>query len=193
MSDKVETTIAYGDYTVDVAKLPQASVMALLRRGFSHFMGSEQASKVTGRFTPNDKGALPEGVTDTPEARTAYKSEVQTAAFAALQAGTVGQHVSRGPKVDPITATKQAIARREVTETLKANGLKFPKGDETVDLGGTKLSGADLISRRLAKHGDRIHKEAVKHVNDLERAKKKAAEQAKARGDAPVSVEALDL
>lgn len=193
MPDIASTVITYGDFSFDVTKVPQTSALAMLKRGFAHFMGSEQSSKVISRFTPNDKGQLPEGVVDSPEARAAYKAECQVSAFKAFMEGTVGNHASRGPKADPLTATKTTIAKREVTETLKANGLKFPKGDETIDLGGTKLSGAELITRRLAKHNDRIHKEAQKHLSELDRARKKAETEAKARGNQPVSVEALDL
>lgn len=181
MSDQstASSVITYGSVSIDVAKLPQASVMAMLRRGVSHFLGSEQASKVTSFFDPDQENPP----ADTAEARAAKKAEFQADALEKLLAGTVGNSV-RGPTVDPLTTHMRRIAKAEVTNILKANGVKFPaKAEDTIELpDGSKLTGTQLIDRRLAKEGERITKEAKKAMDDQAKKAAKAQEAAKTEG-----------
>lgn len=187
--------LTYGKHSVDFSAVPQQSVTAMLRRGLSHFLGSEQASKVTAYFDPDRK--LAEGETrleDTDENREVIKAEFQAKALDALLAGTVGMS-TRGPSVDPIETEINRIARKEVHDLLKANGVKPPKkSTDTVTIGGSAYTTDQLIARRLdptgpagkAKdgsiHADRIAKLAEKVMADKAKASKKAAELAKAEG-----------
>ncbi len=192
--------ITYGKHTVDFATVPPQSLTAMLRRGVSHFLGSEQASKVTAYFDPDRK--LADGETrldDTPENREIVKADFQAKAVDALLAGTVGMS-TRGPAADPIETEINRIARREVGDILKKSGVKPPKkADETVTIGGTAYTLEQLIARRLdpnspagvdkktgVSHVDRITKEAKKVMDDKAKAAAKAA--AKVEGE---SAEAL--
>ena len=88
----------------------------------------------------------------------------------------------------------ESIARREVVDVLKGNGLKAPKKDETVVLGGHSFTMDDLIERRLEKHSDRIRKEAERHIAEAKRKSERLqAEAAKAKANGPVTAEALGL
>lgn len=195
------TTYTYGKHTVDTANLPEASISAMFRRGLSHFLGSEQASKVTAYFDPDRK--LAEGETrldDTPENREIVKADFQAKALDALLAGTVGVS-TRGPSVDPIETEINRLARGEVHDILKASGVKPPKkADDTVEIGGTKYTTDQLIARRLdpaspagvdkktgVPHIDRLTKAAQKVMADKAKAAAKKAEAAKEAG----GVEAL--
>lgn len=177
------TTVTYGSLPeIDLAKLPHSSVMAMFRRGISHYFGNEQASKLTAFFGQKDEaGNLVNE--DTPEARAAKKAELQQAAFEALLAGKVGVSV-RGPAADPITAIIRRLARAEVTNILKANGVKFPsKAEDTIEMpDGSKFTGAQLIDRRIAKEGERLAREAKKIADDQAKKAAKAQEAAKAEG-----------
>ena len=178
MSDLV---IKNGERTLDFNTLPQASLVAMLRRGVSHYFGSEQASKVTAYFNPEHEDA--DNRKDTAEARAAKKAEFQSAAYDALVAGTVGVSV-RGPSVDPITTIINRLAKAEVKAILASFKLKWPtKADETVELpDGSKVTGAQLIARRLDKDGPAgvDKKTGVAHIDRLKKeAEKIAAEQAK--------------
>ncbi len=173
--------ITYGTRTLDFNTLPQASLVAMLRRGVSHYFGSEMASKVTAYFDPEHDDAG--NRTDTPEARATKKAEFQSAAFDALVAGTVGVSI-RGPSVDPITTIINRLAKAEVKTILASFKLKYPtKADETVTLpDGSAVTGAQLIARRLDKDGPAgvDKKTGVAHVDRLKKeAEKIAAEQAK--------------
>lgn len=168
--------IKYGDFTADFNSLPEASLVAMLRRGFGHFMGSECASKVTAAFDPENEFAP----TETKEE---YKAKVQAEMFAKLQAGTVGVS-TRGPAVDPITTIIRRLAKAEIVAILKSNGLAWPKKAEDVVSfpDGRKLTGPELIDRRVKAEGDRLAKEAKKVADEQARKNKKAEEQAKEAG-----------
>lgn len=172
--------LKYGDFTADFNTLPETSLVGMLRRGFAHYMGSECASKVTGHFDPE---TLPEGESDTPEARSAYKAQVQAEAYAKLEAGTVGVS-TRGPAVDPVETIARRLAKAEILPILKTNGLAWPKKVEDVVSfpDGRKLTGKELIDRRLAQHGDRLMKDAKKMADEAARKAKKAEEAAKSEG-----------
>lgn len=187
MSDLI---IKYGDKTLDFNTLPQASLVAMLRRGVSHYFGSEQASKVTAYFNPEHDDA--ENRPDTAEARDAKKAEFQANAFDALVAGTVGVSV-RGPSVDPIATIINRLAKAEVKTILGTFKLKWPKkAEDTVELpDGSKVTGAQLIARRLDKTGpagvdkktgiahiERLRKEAEKIASEQTKKNKKLEEQA---------------
>ncbi len=168
-------TITYGATTLDFDTLPEASLLAMLKRGVTHFLGSEQASKVSGYFDPEQENPP----VDSPEARAAYKAECVAKAIAALEAGTVGVS-NRGPAVDPIVSIQRRLAKAEILPILKKNGLKWPvKAEDTLTMpDGTAYTGGQLIDRRLAhaEHGPRIVKEAEKvRADQLKKAQKAEA------------------
>lgn len=187
MSNTATTTnplaITYGDITLDFNALPQTSLVAMLRRGVSHYFGSEQASKVTGLFKPDDEGKIRADVPDTDENRAKALADFRAKAHDAILAGTVGVSV-RGPSVDPISAIMARLARKEVTDILKANGVKPPKkAEDTVATpDGSKFTMGQLVDRRIAKEGERLGREAKKIADEQSRKAKKAEESAKAEG-----------
>lgn len=192
MSDMI---VKYGDFECDFSKLPPASLVAMLRRGVSHYFGSEQASKVVAYFNPEHEDA--ENRPDSKEARDAKKAEFQKVAYDALVAGTVGVSV-RGPSVDPISAIINRLAKAEVKTILGTFKLKWPaKADDTVELpDGSKVTGAQLIARRLDPTGPAgvDKKTGVPHIDRLRKeAEKIAAEQAKKNAKALAMAEGAEL
>jgi len=164
--------VTYGNHNIDTATLPVASIDSLLRKGISHFLGNEQASKVTAwvESVTKEKNVAP-----TDEEKAAKKAEFIKSAIEALVAGTVGTRVS-GPRVEPIEAARNTIARKEVTDILRAANIKVPKGDEAVKFAdGTEKTLAQMIATRLEKFGDRIEKEAQKKLAEDARRVKAAS------------------
>lgn len=159
-------TISYGSQNVDPNTWPEASLDAMLRRGFAHFMGNEQASKVTAHFA--DKPDASDDV------KAAYKADCQAAAIKALAEGTVGSNM-RGPKGTAVETIQRDLAVKEIKAILKQNGLSMPTGDKKVKFGdGTELTQKELVERRLAKHGERLMAEAQKEIAAQERKAKQA-------------------
>lgn len=190
-----DLVIKYGERELDFNTLPQASLVAMLRRGVSHYFGSEQASKVVAWFNPEHEDA--ENRPDTPEARAAKKAEFQSTAYDALVAGTVGVSV-RGPSVDPISAIINRLAKAEVKTILGTFKLKWPaKADDTVELpDGSKVTGAQLIARRLDPTGPAgvDKKTGVPHIDRLRKeAEKIAADQKKKNDKALAMAEGAEL
>lgn len=204
------TTLEYGTITRDATKLPQKSLEALLARGFAHFLGNEQASKVVGRIrtavatslsTPekeiNQADISKDQVRAYREANaeqvTAWVNEVQATALKALDEGTVGVRAAgSGIRLDPRASEMRSIARTEVVTTLKANGLKVPKGEETLSFSGGETRTMDqMITKRLELHAERIGKEADKAIAEKARKAKKVSEEAKQAGG--TSAEAMGL
>jgi hypothetical protein len=189
---EMEKIEIYG-HTVDFLTLPQASQMAIVRRGLVHLLGNEQASKVVVRA----KKAEADGQEVSEEAKAVWKQEFVDAALASLLAGTVGSGV-RAPAIDPVEAAMEKIATREVKLALVANGLKVPgtKGtarDAEITFGdGTTRTLDYLIERWLAKHGETARKEAEKAVRAAQKlAKEKAAKVEGLKADGPVTAESL--
>ncbi len=175
--------VKYGEFDIDFAKVPHASLVAMLRRGVSHYFGSEQASKVTGKFKPDEDGSLAEGVIDTPENRAQALAEYRAKALENLLAGTVGIS-TRGPAVDPITTIVRRLAKAKVTEILRQHKIAVPKkAEDTIETpDGNRFTMAQLVDRRIAKYGEELNKEAKKIADEQARKAKKAAEQAAAEG-----------
>lgn len=162
------TNLTYGNnISVDSDKLPSVSVDALLRRGFSHLLGNEQASKVASHF---------EGKTPTDEEKAAYKAACQEWAVKALTEGTIGTRTGAPRGTQKETVVRE-LAKKEVSSVLKANKVTFPTGDKKVKLpDGRELSGAELIAAYLVKHGERLGKEADAEMKARERAAAKAGD-----------------
>lgn len=187
--------ITYGAHVIEVESLPAKSLEAMIRRGVSHYLGNEVASKVAAWA---DKMAAPApdggdaGVIVTDDEKASKKAEIQADFLAKLLAGDVGSAV-RGPQVTPFDRAVASEARARVSARLKANGLKVPKGDETIKLGDGAFTMAQLVDRCVARELDEpfiingvtfesIRKVADRVVRESEK-KVKAAEAAKAGGD----------
>lgn len=184
--------LTYGDITRDPASLPATSVAALLSRGFSHYLGNEQASKVVSRIrtaiatslsTPerevNQADITKEQVQDfrtsNPELVATFVANVMSEALKALDEGTIGSRATGGgPRLDPIAKMIQRVAREFVTTKLQANGLKVPKGEETIEIGGKAITMAELVTRQIAANADVIEREANKRLNEAKRKLEKA-------------------
>ena len=171
--------VTYGTHEFDFTKLPESTLTGMLKRGVTHFLGNEQAAKVTNwsKKVLKDTGELP-----TDDELAAKKAEYVSAAIGAMQAGEVGQG-SRGPATDPMELEMERIAKSEITEVVKKNGGKWTgKGDDrgVTFKDGSRLTMEDMVERRLGnpEHGPRIQKEAEKAL----KAKAKEAEKAKAAG-----------
>jgi hypothetical protein len=182
--------IQYGNHAIDTATLPPTSIDAMVRRGVSHYLGNEMASKVVAweESQTKENGRAP-----SPEEKAAKKEALQLEAIAALEAGTVGQS-NRGPRVDPLIAQINIIAKREVLNTLRANNIKPPKGDEVIAFGDAKRTMAQMIERRIAspKFGPAIEAEAKKFLADQAKKAEKAKRDAAAR-DPNVVLDADEL
>lgn len=194
--------LQYGDITRDPAKLPEASLAALLARGFAHFLGNEQASKVVsrirseiagenGKATDVSKEQVQAFRAENPDKVNAWANEIVAEALKSLDDGSIGTRAAAGPRVDPITGAMNSLARAEVVTILKANGLKTPKGEETIAFGDATRTMAQMIERRLASHGERLRKEAERQVADA--ARRKAKTEAEVKGKGTASAEALGL
>lgn len=181
--------IQYGNIAIDTAKFHPMSIDAMVRRGVSHYLGNEMASKVVAWAEVQTKAGNP----PTDEQKQAQKELFQAEALAALEAGTVGQGASRGPRVDPVTAQIAAITKREVLTILRNQGVKPPKKvDDLVTFGdGTTrtmeqmtvkwLAGNDVngsFGQKGLPNEPRIRKEAEKHVAEIARKERKAKEAA---------------
>lgn len=155
--------ITYGKFNIDFSALPVKAQDALISRGITHYLGNEQASKVSAWVKGLEE---PEGAAKvTDDEKTAKKAEFMEAAFAALLDGTIGTRTG-GPKADPLTRATRDIAGEEVKAVLKAGGHKVPAGTATLTIKGEALTFAQMVERRIAseKHGERIAKAAKARV-----------------------------
>lgn len=170
--------VTYGTNTFDFNVLPESTKLAMLKRGVTHFLGNEQASKVTAWKKKTEEGSdeVP-GRSPSDDELAAKKAEFVESAIAAMEAGEVGT-ASRGPAQDPVDSEMERIAKREITGILKSNGAKFEgKGEERkVKLTDGSFTMDELVDRRLANadHGARIRQEAVDAIAASTRQAEKA-------------------
>ena len=186
---EVSTILAYGEHSIDLQAIPQASLVALARRGLVHYLGNEQSAKVSNA----KKEAEAKGENFGEAEIETLKVKLVAEAVAAIHAGQIGQG-NRGPSKDPLQAAIESVTRASVVETLKANGIKTPKGEETITIGGQVRTLAQMLANRYARDKVAIDKEAHKRVEDAR--KREAVAKAKAaalREAGPVSVEDLGL
>lgn len=157
----------YGNLSIDTSAIPAKSLEALISRGVTHYLGNEQASKVSGAV----KKAIEDGTPLADDEIVALKAQYVAAAHAALLDGSIGTRVG-GPKLDPLTRATRDIAGEEIGAMLKKAGQKVPKGKETIEVKGQALTFADLVDRRIASeaHGARIAKEAKARVASVSKA-----------------------
>lgn len=180
-------TFVGGNITVDVTKLPQTSIDAMLRRGFQHYFGNEQSSKVTTfkeKFETENKRAPTQDEVD------AKRKEFYATAVTALQSGTVGQRANGMPKVTPFEKILYRLAFNEVAGILEKSNIKVPKGEETVVVQGKPWTIDELVERHLEKNSEKFDKAAQAEVKKLERER---AAKAKAREEAANTGSLADL
>lgn len=132
-SSKVSTTntdavLAWNDIKVAFGTIPQASLIALAQRGFTHIMGNEVASAATA--------AKKAGKEFDPSAKRAEKLE-------AIFQGTLGTRTASGPRAMGIDKVMREVALETLRSTAAAKKVKLP----------TKAEGINkLIDNYLAKH-----------------------------------------
>ena len=192
MSDPTPTTvITFGTHSFDVAKLPVTSQMALIKRGISHYLGNEMASKVsTAKAKRRDEIAAatakgePSPAEYTEEEIAALSSQHLAAGVAAINEGTIGQ--GRGPsapKADPVETVMRRIAIAELQTILRAQvpALALPTGEKVVTFAnGKAFTREQLVALRMnsPKEGPRIREAALKEIKARDRAAQAAAKQA---------------
>jgi hypothetical protein len=128
-------TVNIGGDEVDIATLPQTSIVALLQRGINHVLGNEVASKVSTAKKATRGGDGPDK--DEPKYTEAELAELQDKTFAekvsAITNGTLGV---RGPgvaKVTPLERLVRDIATGVLRRQATAKGLKWPHGKGSGD------------------------------------------------------------
>jgi len=170
--------LSYGDkYKIDLSSLPEASLRALLSRGLTHYMGSEQASKVTAARKAAEEAGETFGEAEAEAAKVKFQDE----AWGHLVGGTMGGG-ARGPRGTAVETVMRQIIVADITTKLKAAGLTVPKGKDTIKLGEQAFTLAALIDRAMARDGDRFRKEAEAEMKARERRAAKALADAKASG-----------
>lgn len=148
--------ITAGGRDIDLSALPEKSILALLRRGATHFFGSEIASRVKTKKDNFEGDASDDQIA-------AWKAEILADFHEKLASGTIGDRAV-GQSVDPVEAEMERIAKQEVKDTLRANGIKVPTKGEVLKIGGNEVTLDELVERRLTAHGERIEKDAKKAI-----------------------------
>lgn len=190
--------IEYGNYKFDTEKLPASSVSALFSRGLAHYLGNEQAAKVSNWEKTLQKewekaSPLEPFVGPSDEEKAQKKTELVEAAIKVLEAGEIGQ--GRGPAKDPLEALMWGIAKDQMTTLIRAHGAKVPRAekDDVEFADGSKQPLEALIQMRLDAHKDAITKDAQKKLAEAERNRKRIQDEAKAKGSTALTLEALGL
>lgn len=210
MSETNGSIVTYGEHTIDLSTLPTVSLDSLIRKGLAHYLGNEQASKVTewkkqavAKAVQAAKGLddagmkalladpafyteVSKGLGPNDAEVAAYKFDCIRNAVQALVDGKVGVGGSR-PRGTALETVMRDIAEKEVRAVLKANNLTMPSGDKELEFAdGTRHTRKGLIDRRLANptHGPRIKAMAEKEIAARERMASKATADGASLADA---------
>jgi hypothetical protein len=175
--------LKYAEITRDASTFPVPTIHALLSRGFSHVLGNEVSSKVVAQIRRLVKGDSK--VNPTTEQIKAFRAEfaarvaqweqeAEQAALKAMDEGTLGVRAigsERAQRFSPLDRECRKIALAEVSAILTSNKLAMPKGEGKVAFpNGEAFTREELVARRLAKHGERITKEAEKVLANVKKA-----------------------
>ncbi len=187
------TILTYGDHSIDTAQLPESSLVALMNEGLTHYLGNRVASRVSGwceaQAGENATKELVKVWKDSHEAEvSAQAATFRQETIDKLLAGTIGVRAARGPSAsaDPMVAEMRKLAKEELVAMLAKAGMKFPKKDEAlIFANGTKLTGDEMIARRLDAERQGNNREAI------ERQAKRNLDARRKAADA-VDVSALD-
>lgn len=170
-TDGASTVLTWGDQSVDFAALPVRSQLALAKRGLAHYLGNEQASKLTTWATAFAEENKREA---TDEEKSAQKSKLIVEAIDKLANGQIGLG-GGGPRGTQLDTIVRQLAEGEVRTALKNAGLVMPTGDKTVKFPtGEEFTRAVLIARRIERHGERLRKDAERELARRARATKVA-------------------
>lgn len=150
-----EQEISWGDYKVVVGDLPEASILALMQRGFTHVMGNEVASSVsTAKAKRNEDGSA---VFNDAELAV-YEKDKRDEKFAAIMGGQLGVRAAGVPKMAPLDKLIREIALAEIRAVAAAQKKSLPRKAEELE---------PFIAKRLEKHGDRIRAAAEARIAEL--------------------------
>lgn len=165
------STITYGQFTLDLAQVPETSLLALVSSGLSHKMGNEVASKLAAFVKAQDAAGTPVSDEAKAEAKAGFQSEM----FSRIMAGTIGvsTRAPAGPKPDTI---KAQVTLKSLTAHLKAHGLAVPSGEKTLVLGGKEYNRAALVEAHYTKHQERLDNEISAERKRREKEAKKLAD-----------------
>lgn len=183
----VSTEFEYDGVKLDFSTIPQASLISFARKGVAHYLGNEQASKVSAakakaaEETKDEAGNVVPGRALSDDEIAKLKADFREVALRAMNEGTMGLGGSRGPVKDPYETQLARLAAESVKATLKQHLIKPPKGDEAVTFAdGTKRTMAEMIEKRLGgEAGDGLRRAARKAVE--EEAKRQIALKAAAQ------------
>jgi len=178
--------LTYGNHQIDETRFPPTITERLLGRAVAHILGNEVSSAILSwqkKQIAGKEGKANE-VTDAMleawrKSETNVKASeeqedlLRAAKIAAMYDGTLAVRTVRAPTRDPVEAAARAIAKSEIVGILKANKLKFPGKDETIQLGEEVFDAEGLIDRRLGnpQEGPRIQQLAERKVREDKRLK----------------------
>lgn len=158
--DISDRTLKWGDYSTLPSEVPAVSLLALAQRGVTHYMGNEQASKLTAWVKkPENKDATEEQVK-------AYAKTLHDAAWQKIMKGEMGVRSAGQPRITGIEAVMRKMATAWVSAALAKQGVKLPTGDKTVNMAGKDFTREQLIDRALKTKGDFFRAEAQKQMDE---------------------------
>jgi hypothetical protein len=164
-TETVATSISWGEGTdqvsANIAALPNTTLVALMQKGFTHVMGNEVASALTGEKKRRAEKSEPALTADEEKA---YSAEKRVEKLKAMLDGTMGARAGGGTRLPTIERYMRDIAEARVRADAAKGGIKLPKGKETIKVRDEMLTMAELITRRVAKQEADIRAEAARRM-----------------------------
>jgi hypothetical protein len=147
------------EYRVPFVGVPAKSLAVLCQRGFTHFLGNEQAAKlVTWKKKEENASATDEAVKE-------FLKATRQTAFEAVIGATMGTRSASGaPRVTGIDAVMRRIAVEMLTAELAKHNAKLPTGDKTIEVRGKAYTREQLIETMLKRRNDLIKQKAQERM-----------------------------
>jgi hypothetical protein len=148
------------EYRVPFADVPAKSLAVLCQRGFTHFLGNEQAAKLVGWKKKE------ENVNATDDEVKAFLKATRQTAFDAVIGATMGTRTSSGaPRATGIEAVMRRIAVEMLTVELAKRNVKLPTGDKTIEVLGKPYTRETLIETMLKRRDALIRQKAQERMS----------------------------
>lgn len=122
----------FGDLTIDLDRIPQATIIAAAKRAFVHVLKNEADSKA-GTVLDKQIAAGELHADDRDEAKKRLMAEYQAAYLESFYSGTwgTGQRASAGPRLDALETEYQRALAKTVRAWIANKKLPYDKETKT--------------------------------------------------------------
>lgn len=125
--------LVWKEYSIHLSDLPQASILSLAQRGFTHILGNEVAAYESGLKSETVVNDGETAAKYSPSEVAVMAHDRRMAKLAEMASGTLGQGRSSGPRLPRLDRVMRDVAKETVAEAFRKTGkaASMPKAADS--------------------------------------------------------------